>query len=168
MNKMLDINKLKLAELRMMEKEKIGIHNYGNAFLLVDEANNSYINPIGLDDDLPVYEQDRHYYTYDENFEPIRPKVRPVIENGEEDCPCYVICACQGELKKYFKKSQISLEELEKYIIDSKEFFIDVESAAQDLYPNNLMKQMWSIKGWKKDLKEMEEAYASKGFEFKK
>ena len=122
-NRLIDANKIRLARVRYYDVKNNGAElssQEAYAFLLqVDEK--KYINPFDVTEDLPVL--DRTFYAN-------------VMPNGEEygtklfhvcgelvDGPCYVLE--RQSAKDLFKKENISLHEIKRYILYSNKFFVD-------------------------------------------
>lgn len=135
MSQKINTEKLKLAEIRLFDTEKMAseipsVHGY--TFLY--EQDGKYQNIFRGEDGLPVFER-VPYSNSTLDGEDFGSKII-LLQGDVQDGPCYIIPSTSGKI--LFGKEQISISELKTYILHSNYYFIDRLSIMEEEYSSIL------------------------------
>lgn len=115
-------NKVRLAQVRYFDVEENASeipHEPAYAFLI--KVNGVYINPFNPIEEVPVYE--RVWYS-NTTWEGREFGTKIVLAQGEvQEGKCYILELEMG--KKLFDKDMITIKDLEDYMFNSEDFFVD-------------------------------------------
>lgn len=161
MEKIINVKDVKFVALKYYEENK-GVEvgdPVSYAFLIKHKG--LYINPFSPLDLYPVFERVTYYSNTTLDGEDYGAKVM-LINNIENTGPCYVIL---GE--KVFDKDEISISELEEYMLRSKYFFKDRFSIAERRFKEfrNPLKMYNIMRKDQENHKKMEDFYSKRNVE---
>lgn len=145
MNK-IKTNRLFLAGVRYFDIEHNGVEILPlEAYAFLTEVNGKYVNIFSPEEELPVYKR-VPYSNTTRDGEDYGSMI--MLVNGEVvEGPCFVLEAEQP----YFRKEEMTMEELEQYIVSSDKFFVDRIKILQ-----NKRKLLFGRKKLQKDLSDLE------------
>ena len=121
-NLKIDVSRVKLAQLRYYEVGKGAEISSNVVYAILVKFNGTYINPLNPFDELPVYDRTPYSNVTPDGRYEYGTKI--FLVNGEEkDGLCYIIE--KENISSDFRKDEVSIEDIEKYVLNSKLFFID-------------------------------------------
>lgn len=121
-NKGIDISKIKLAQIRYFDAERKGsLIPEEKAYVFLVDIGGEYINLFNPSEILPVF--GRAPYS-NITMDGVEFGTKIVLLQGEiQDGPCYIIEKINSD--DIFRKDEVTVEEIENYMIKSDRFFVD-------------------------------------------
>ena len=116
-------SKVRLAQFRYYDLERHASEIPDEKFYAVlVEINGTYINALNLFEELPVYDRSSYANVSKDGLTEFGNKI--VLVNGEEqEGKCLILE--KGNLSYDLKKEEVTIKDIEKYVLDSELFFPD-------------------------------------------
>lgn len=169
---MINTNNLKLAEIRRVEsytegekvKHHVAIDNL--SYVLLVEKDGEYYNPFCVEDNYPVY--GRTPYTNTTLDGEDYGNILYLASGEEKEGLCLVLSKLN--LRSYLGADEVSVQQLEDYILKSKNFFKDKKSIVDSRFKNRPFKARKELKDFMPKYFQYLEAInqVEKGYQFKK
>ena len=121
-NKGIDISKIRLAQIRYFDADRKGsLIPEERAYVFMVDIGGEYVNLFNPSENLPVYGRTPYSNTtrYGIEFGTKIVLLQGEIQNG----PCYIIEKINPD--DIFRKEEVTVEEIENYMLQSDRFFID-------------------------------------------
>lgn len=118
----IDANRVRLAQIRYFDVEANASEiPMEKAYAFLVKVNGVYINPFNPLEEVPVY--DRAWYS-NTTLEGREFGTKIILAQGEvQEGKCYILEMEKGE--KIFDKEVVTIKDLEDYMFQSDEFFVD-------------------------------------------
>ena len=121
-NRKISTDNLKLARIKYFDLEHNGVEvTSDDPFVFLFKVKDTYVNLFDPCEDFTVYER-IPYSNVSKDGEDFGTKIG-LLQGKVDEGLCYVIE--NVNLKHYFGKEEINISDLIKYMINSKDFFID-------------------------------------------
>ena len=122
-NVKVDTSKLRLAQLRYFNLErKASEIPDEKAYAVLVEVNGTYVNVLNPIEELPVLDRSPYTNTTPDGQHEFGNQL--FLINGElQDGPCYILE--RGNLRDHLRRETVSISDIENYVLNSKEFFVD-------------------------------------------
>ncbi len=167
-DKEINIDKLKLAKLKYFDKKRMGVEvSEINAYAFLVNIDGKYVNVFDESlSDIPVF--DRTFYS-NTTSSGIDFGTKLIYLSGKlETGPCYIVE--QNDMKQKFGSSVISLSDIERYILDSNDYFIDRESILSNPNMSRKEKRKYKLKRFfdQKEKEKLDEFFSERdcGFQY--
>ena len=117
-----DSSRVRLAQIRYFNKEMNGVSiPKQRAYAFLISVNGTYVNVFNPIDEMPVFDRVPYSNTTHNGYD-FGTKI--VLVNGElQEGLCYVLE--RTKIKDIFAKDKVFIHDLEEYVIESDDFFID-------------------------------------------
>lgn len=167
-DKEINIDKLKLAKLKYFDKKRMGVEvSEINAYAFLVNIDGKYVNVFDESlSDIPVF--DRTFYS-NTTSSGIDFGTKLIYLSGKlETGPCYIVE--QNDMKQKFGSSVVSLSDIERYILDSNDYFIDRESILSNPNMSRKEKRKYKLKRFfdQKEKEKLDEFFSERdcGFQY--
>lgn len=168
LDKEIDTDKLKLAKLKYFDKKRMGVEvSEINAYAFLVNIDGKYVNVFDESlSDIPVF--DRTFYS-NTTSSGIDFGTKLIYLSGKlETGPCYIVE--QNDMKQKFGSSVVSLSDIERYILDSNDYFIDRESILSNPNMSRKEKRKYKLKRFfdQKEKEKLDEFFSERdcGFQY--
>ena len=144
LDKEINTEKLKLAKLKYFDKMRMGVEvSEINAYAFLINIGGRYVNIFDESlSDIPVF--DRTYYS-NTTISGIDFGTKLIYLSGKlETGPCYIVE--QTDMRQKFGSSTVSLSDIEQYILDSNDYFIDREYILNNSNMSRREKKKYKVK----------------------
>lgn len=121
-NTSVEADRVRLAKVRYFDEEENAVEiPVEEAYAFLVNVNGTYINPFNPLEEVPVYER-AWYGNYTKDGEAYGTKI--ILKNGKvQEGMCYVLE--KDSAKEIFEQDEISIKDMEEYILSSEKYFID-------------------------------------------
>lgn len=168
LDKEIDTDKLKLAKLKYFDKKRMGVEvSEINAYAFLVNIDGKYVNVFDESlSDIPVF--DRTFYS-NTTSSGIDFGTKLIYLSGKlETGPCYIVE--QNDMKQKLGSSVVSLSDIERYILDSNDYFIDRESILSNPNMSRKEKRKYKLKRFfdQKEKEKLDEFFSERdcGFQY--